>query len=236
MGKSTKLTASGPGDTHAAGTPIYLLQTLVHDPLGTIGYRWPRLWASHATIAHVACQRLDAIHQQVGEIAVDARSNSRMIDEDALLLEAYDCGTSMVSNVVRAVRHLAYTMASENHTPLTGTRVLDEIRQATEAAGIDCRVGSQGYEGLSEIVRVRDAIEHPDAANVYQGDDSSWDKVPLAWLLSDRSIKAYLGYREWLDPVVSDWQSWLANRPQQPTTWNVVRGAGSRYPAKKPRS
>ncbi len=33
-----------------------------------------------------------------------------------------------------------------------------------------------GYQALAEIVRVRDAIEHPKLGNVHQGGDADWDR------------------------------------------------------------
>ncbi len=235
MGKSTKLISTGQGEDHAAGASVFLLQTLVHDPLGAIGYSPPDLWPCHVAYARAAYKRLSAIQDEIGELAVDPKRNARHIDDGELLVEVYDAGSSMVSNVVRSVRHLAWTMAAERGSPLTTSTAIENIREATNAVEIDCRIGHPGYYGFGEIVRIRDAIEHPRASNVYQGDDSSWDQVPLAWLLSDRSLKAFEGFAGWFDPIVADWNAWLARRPKRPQTWTVRRGMKSRHPAKKPK-
>jgi hypothetical protein len=228
-----KSAAVGQAETHEAGAAVYAIQTLVHDPVGALAFRWGPYWPYHARIAERAYEQLLALHAKLAQID-PGTSNIRLVsDEDAEAF--YDHGTTMVSNVVRTIRHLAHTMASERHATLVLGRAIDEIRQGTEATGIDCRINHPGYHGLGEIVRVRDAIEHPVNANIYQGNDVDWDQVPLAWILSDRSAKAYAAYREWLAAILVDWHAWRSSQPKTPTTFTgVQRGMGSRYPSKKP--
>jgi len=232
MGKDTKLTSTGHGQPIAEGWVFSVTQTLIHDPLGCIAYPWPTHWACHVNIAHAAYERVVVIQDRVAQIAPN-ESKIRLAFDEALLLDAYDAGTSMVSNAVRSVRHLAQEIAAKHGQLLTTKRAADNIIEATAAVGIDCRVNQPCYEGLSEIVRVRDAIEHPDATNVYQSDGTTWDKVPLAWILSDRSTKAYVRYREWIDVIAADWKAWQESQ-SQPTTLTTQRGMKSRYSAKKP--
>lgn len=217
-----------------AGDNFAVIQMLVHNPLGTLAYPWPVHWAVHTNIAYAAYERLSAIHARIAEIA-PSEDKMRTVWDEELLVEAYDCGTSMVSNAVRSVRHLAQAMTAQNTPPLTSTRVIDQIREATAAVEIDGRAGHGGYNCLGDIVRVRDAIEHPTASNVYQGDGGTWDQVPLPWLLSDQSLKAYVGYREWIDLISGDWEALLASREGE-IKLTVTRGMRSKHPAKKPRS
>jgi hypothetical protein len=156
----------------------------------------------------------------------------RLVSDEALLVEAYDCGSSMVSNTVRSVRHLGLAMATHNGTPLTTRRAIEHIKEATAALAIDCRMTDLGYDAFGELVRVRDAIEHPGESNIYQDTDSSWDQVPLAWLLSDCSLKAYVNYRHWFDLVARDCMARLA-ADAQPSKLTVERVMKSKYPAKK---
>jgi hypothetical protein len=232
MGKSTKMASTGSGIAIEAGYNLAVTQFLVHDPLGTIGYIWPIHWACHFNLSEAAYKRMIAVHEQVAKIEPGS-NNTRLIGDEALLMEAYDSGTSMVSNAVRAVRHLVQQMMAERSEQVTSTRVIDALREVTTSLKIDCRMSNPGYNGLSELVRVRDAIEHPTTANVYQN-DSAWDRVPLAWLLSERSLKSYENFRHWLDLIIQDWESLQASNARQ-VELTVERGVKSNYPAKKPR-
>jgi hypothetical protein len=171
------------------------------------------------------------VHEQIAKIA-PGPSHMRIVSDEALLVEAYDCGSSMVSNTVRAVRHIALAMATHSHTPLATHRAIEQIKEATSALEIDCRLTDPGYDAFGELVRVRDAMEHPSESSIYQGADSGWDQVPLAWLLSDRSLKTYVDYRHWFDLVARDWKARLA-ADAQPSKLTVERGMKSKYPAKK---
>jgi hypothetical protein len=225
------MVSSGVGLDIKAGDNIAVTQILVHDPLGTIGYFWPVHWACHVNIAHAAYERLATIHEQIAKIA-PGPNNMRIISDEALLVETYDCGSSMVSNAVRSVRHLTQAMATHGIAPLTAHRAIEQIKEATSALGIDCRITDPGYDAFGELVRIRDAIEHPTGSSVYQGTDSGWDQVPLAWLLSDRSLKTYVDYRHWFDLVARDWKSRLVT-DAQPSKLTIERGMTSKHPAKK---
>jgi hypothetical protein len=203
---------------------------LVHDPLGTIAYAWPIHWRFHLIIADRAYERLATIHNQIEQLPPNNDDIRLVFDED-LLVEGYACGTSMVSNAVRTIRHLAREIFGQTDKPPKSTTAPEEIREATQVAGIDCRLSHPGYDDFGEIVRVRDAIEHPDQSNVYQ--DRAWEQVPLAWLLSHHSLKGFVGFREWLDEIAGDWASLLATEPG--ATLTVERGMRSRHSAKKPK-
>jgi hypothetical protein len=83
-------------------------------------------------------------------------------------------------------------------------------------------------------VSVRDSVEHLRADNIYQGGDTDWDKVPLAWILSEGSIDTYMKYAKWLELVLLDWKAWQAAKPGGPMTLTVQLGMGSMYPLKQP--
>lgn len=233
MGRSSKMISTGSGIAIEAGANVAVTQLLVHDPLGTIGYFWPIHWACHVNIAHADYERLVAIHEEIAKL--DPGPNKvRLVSDELLLRDAYDCGSSMVSNAVRSIRHLTQAMATHGIAPLTTHRAIEQIKEATAALGIDCRITDPGYDAFGELVRIRDAIEHPTESNVYQGTDSTWDQVPLAWILSDRSVKTYVAYRHWFDLVVRDWKALLA-ADAQPATLTIERGMASKHPAKKPK-
>lgn len=234
MARSIKTGPVGQSQPHAEGAQVSVIQELVHDPIGTLAFRWGPCWPYHAEIARQAFEELQVLHAEL--VDVELLPGNVWLVSPAQAAKAYQVGTSMVTNAVRTVRHLAQTMASEASVVVGGNRALDDLRAAALAVGIDCRVNSKGYHHLAEMVGVRDAVEHPSAATLYQGGDSDWDKVPLAWILSDRSIKAFAEYGKWLDVILHEWKTWHDARPRHPTTLTVQRGMGSMYPAKQTRS
>jgi hypothetical protein len=232
VARSIKTGPVGKAQPHQEGAAVYLVQQLVHEPVGALAYRWSAQWQAHANLAQGAAQELELVHAQLVDVP-ELSGHVRLVP-DALATTAYEAGSSMVSNVVRTLRHLAAAMVWEANIVIEYGRALDELRDATGKVGLDPLINSPGYHGAAEIVQVRDALEHPKTSNLYQGNDTDWDKVPLAWILSNRSLAAYNAYVGWLNRLGADFEAWRAARPPQPTTLTVERGIGSRYPMKKP--
>jgi hypothetical protein len=231
MARSIKTGPVGDAQPHEAGSGVFVIQMLVHEPIGALAYDFAPHWPHHARLAREAAGRLQAVHAQLVEIPELSGHVRRVPGEMAAA--AYEAGTAMVSNVARTIRHLAATIVFEAGGRVSWGRVLDEIRDATGAVNIDSRINSAGHHALAEMITIRDAIEHPQPANMYEASDTGWDKVPLAWILSNRSLAAYQSYVPWLNELTADWAGWLDARPQVPTTMTVQRGTGSRYPMKK---
>ncbi len=233
MARSIKTGPTGQAATHAEGSQVRVIQMLVHEPVGSLAYNWGPLTGRHAQTAEDAYKRLVEVHASLVEIQ-PLPGFTRLVPDD-MATGAYECGSSMVSNVVRTIRHFALDIASRVQREPEEGRAIDELRSAAGMIGLDVRVRSAGYQALAEIVRVRDAIEHPKLGNVHQGGDADWDHVPLAWILSDRSRKCYDAYELWIEPIVKDWHAWLEAQPKVTQTLTVQRGMGSAYPIKKPR-
>ena len=231
MARSIRTGPVGEARPHQDGSPIYVIQMLVHEPVGALAYHFGAHWPQHAQLAHDAAERLEATHAQLVRIP-ELSGNVRQVPEETAAA-AYEAGTAMVSNVARTIRHLAATIVFQAGGTVSWGRLLDELRDTTTAVGIDPRIDIAGHHALAEMVVIRDAIEHPQPANMYEASDSGWDKVPLAWILSNRSLAAYENYVPWLNALTADWTAWLDARPQVPTTLTVQRGTGSRYPMKK---
>ena len=233
MGRKTRL-ASNPdlGRTHQAGAQVAVIQILAHDQFGAIAYQWPRFWALHANLANEAFTRLQALHEQVLALPLDS-SNMRSIYDIPLLQEIYGAGSEMVSQAVRSLQHLAEEMERFKKATLKGTTVEERIGEASAMFGLQSRTGDPEYQGLVELVRIRDAIEHPKATNTYQGDRNRWDEVPLAWMLSDRSIQAFQRYSVWFSNRVDDWEGHRSSLPSTPATLTVQRGIESKLQSKK---
>ncbi len=234
MGQGTKLTSTGVGKQVETGWQCAVTQILIHKPLGAVAYPQPRYWACHMNLCHEAYERLLELHAQV-EAIPPADSNMRLVFDEPLLFHVYGVGTAMVSNAVRSIQHLAQGMEQASGTQLGSVTVTERIREATALLGLSSHIDHAGYHGFCEMVQIRDAVEHPQASNVYQCDPNDWDKVPLAWLLSDRSLTAYVGYRMWVDVVAADWEAWLAVNKSAAVTLTVERGVESEYSVRNPR-
>lgn len=234
MGKRTKLQGDPAlAKPHEAGATIALLQTLTHDPYGAIGYSWSEFWLFEAQLAEESFDKLKALHQTIFELPVGATAMRSIHDRD-LLKAIYAAGTEMVSHACRSVQHLAECMERVKGTTLSETTASGRIRQAAALVGIDDHSTDEGYQGFVELLGIRDAIEHPTQERIFQGDPSKWDRVPLAWLISDRGLKAYERHASWLHLLVDDWDAYC-KAIARPVTFHIgARGLKSIMSVKKP--
>ena len=233
MGKKTNL-VSDPAlaKDHAAGAKYVITQSLTHDPLGMIQYSYENTWKYEADLASTSNEKLTELHQQIFEIP-PGDSAIRSIYDPKLLLEIYAVGTQMVSHAVRSVQHLAQSIAAATGSTLAQPTASGRIREAAALVGIDDRAGTTEYQGFAEIVVVRDAIEHPSKERDYQIDPSKWDQVPLAWIISDRSLKSYKRYDSWFHLLATDWLTHLETNARPGELQIVQRGLKSALSAKK---
>lgn len=140
----------------------------------------------------------------------------------------------MVSHAVRSVQHLAQLIESRKDARYESEIATERIKKATELIGLTNYQSDAGYQGYVEILRVRDAIEHPKVSAVYQGDPGRWDEVPLGWMISDRGLKAYERYSSWFGLLVADWNGYCQEHPVALNFEGLVRGVESTASAKKP--
>jgi len=117
---------------------------------------------------------------------------------------------------------------------LTGQTLVERIKEAARLIGIEDVAAMPGYDGLIEIVNIRDGIEHPSASNTYQGGGGRWDEIPLAWMISDRSLKAFGRFLQWINAFMDHLDAARAKLPQQSVQVTVVRGIESLHQTKKP--
>jgi len=141
----------------------------------------------------------------------------------------------MVVRAVRAVQYLAEAMERLSGEKLKETTAEGRLKEATAKLNLNHYAHTPGYQGLAELLPIRDALEHPKEENVYQGDENNWDRVPLAWFISDRGIEAYDRFSEWFGLVTDDWMKYLKERNDPPTTLNLIRGIKPTLDAKKAR-
>jgi hypothetical protein len=232
MARKEKLASKAEAaKAHVAGSKICVTQTLEHSQFGAVAYLWPRFWTFHSEIADAAFSELTDCHKRLLQVPVGP-SNFRLIDDAKLLSDTYRCGTSMISNVVRTIQHFAEEIEGFVGKRLTGITVAERLGEAASISGLVIDTRCPGYVGFVQIWKMRDAVEHSTSRNTYAGELGGWDRVPLAWLLSDKAIFAYQDYRRWFERLAIQWDIKKA-KYSQATTFEVVRGIVSEYPSKK---
>jgi hypothetical protein len=232
MGKKTNL-KSDPASArpHDAGSQISVLQVLVHDQYGTIAYLWPRHWALHMNSALLARDELLASHGTVLALPVGSDDMRSIYDLD-LIQRLYQEGCQMVLESVLAVQHFCEEIERGTGTPPSDAELTERLESALSAAGIAIDKKSADYAAFVELLKTRNAIEHPKPSSTYSGDANDWDRVPLAWLISDRSLKAFAKFEELFGDLVDRWQERSATLAQ-PSTLTVERGLRSTRQHKK---
>jgi hypothetical protein len=235
MGRSTK-ERSNPalGKPHAVGDQVAVVQVLTHDRFGAIAYLWPRLWRYHYYAAEKAANHLTELHEKLLELE-PGDNNMRLVSDDAFLQDMYGTGNEMVSHAVRAVQHLAEEIERAQKVKFNGKTAEDRINEAMVSFSEQSYSSDKDYAGFIEINGIRDALEHPQRQNTYSGDPNGWDKVPLAWMFSNRSLDAWQKFDRWFNRVGQDWEKHLPKLSTGPVTLTLQRGIESQLPVKKPR-
>ncbi|MDP1851485.1 MAG: hypothetical protein Q8K48_03610 [Candidatus Planktophila sp.] len=234
MGRRTRLRGNPTlAKDHAAGATVIYTQNLVHDPWGGIAYHWPFFWDFEKHLTNVAADELKQLQQEVFDIPLGT-SNTRTITNLDLLVRIYGAGADMVSHAVRSVQYLAQSMESWKDANYESEVATERLRKATELIGLNNHQSDAGYQGLTEMLRVRNAIEHPKGSTIYQGDPGRWDEVPLAWMISDRGLKAYERYSSWFVLLAADWSGYCEAHPMSLNLDGLVRGVESIVSSKKP--
>src|SRR5205823_10342997 len=173
-----------------------------------------------------AAKELSELHAKVLEIE-PGDDSMRLVSDDDLLQAVYRACNSMVSNADRAVQHLAEEIERAHKTELRGITSEERIIEALGLFSAKTYNRDPDYAGLSEINGIRDALEHPQGSNTYNNDPNGWDKVPLAWMLSNRSLDAWQRFDRWLTSIAADWESYQPKLATGPVTLTVQRGIES---------
>jgi hypothetical protein len=210
------------------------VQLAGHTRFGTIAYTWPKHWAYHYDAATEAFNDLGKLHEELVRLPVGP-DDMRTVSDIELLGRIYDAGVRLVVGVVLTVQHLCEEIERWTKTGPSGSTIEDRLAGPGVTDVVGTLKTQPGYAALHEIIERRDAVEHPREDNVYNGDDTGWDRVPLAWFISDRSLKAFETYQTWITESIEIWEEKKANWPQSPTTLEVgVRGVRSTHQFKKP--
>lgn len=213
---------------------MIVIQTLTHAQLGCLAYGWPRHWALHANAAAKGFEELSKLHERLVKIPVHESTVMRNVDDPDFVEAIYHAGTRMVTEAVMAVQHLCQAIEADTHSQLQDSKLDGRLREALEQLGVTAGSSRTGYDKFIEIEAIRDALEHPKAENVYNGQPGQWDRVPMAWFLSDRSLKAFEGYSALFKSIVDDWQKVQQQRAGGPISLEAERGVYSQLQYKKP--
>jgi hypothetical protein len=230
--ESKQISDPNAAQPHEAGATVTVIQILEHAQWGTLAYAQPRYWSYHHVIAQVAFDEFAARHTEL--LRLEVRSGTRTVMDHEMLGPLYRTGCEFVLNAMLAVQHLCNEIEDQvGMTPSTAP-VLDRLTAVAAAADLPLNKDDAGYAGLLEIRRIREAIEHPKPETVHRGRSGEWDRVPLAWLLSDRSAAAFARWDAWFTAFTSAWTDWLARRgPMTQTFEGVTRGVVSTRQSKK---
>ena len=232
MGRKVK-TRSNPAlaESHAAGAKVTVCGLLTHATYGAIAYALPTLSDYHHRSAREAAAELVRLHQKVLELQPN-KARMRMVPNDVLLHSIYAAGNGLVSHSVRAVQHLAQEIEAFTEVSLQTRTVQERINEAVAMFSQRAYSLDKDYAGLNEINDIRDALEHPQTRK----GEYDWGSVPLAWMLSDRSLGAWRRFDDWFTRLTAEWNSYRGQHPKALTV-SVARGIESQLPLKKsPRS
>lgn len=206
---------------------------LEHDPLGTIVYPWQaNSWVHHYSAVVDAAERLEVLAARLVEFEV-RESGIRSVWDDDYLSEVYRAGVDAVVGACLAMQHLSQRVESYTKQPLNDGSARERLLACTRPLGIDPAT-MPGYDALTEVLRVRRAVEHPSDESHYNSTDGGWDQVLIAWMLSNRAVPTMNAFIKWFETLVPAWDAWTEAQPKQPGTLTVgMRGVSSTRPAKK---
>jgi len=217
---------------HAAGAPVNVIQVLTHSQLGAISYFWPRHWMFHAHAAEAAASQLAGLHQRLVSFPVNTTNAIRSVEDMAYIGAVYVAGERMVVEAVLTLQHLCEEIERTLKIRLQESTLSGRLREALNAAALAGLTQRPGYAKYVELAEIRDAIEHPKEMNTYNGAPGQWDRVPLAWFLSERGLAAFQGCSQFIKSIVEDWET-RSQELAAPAELTLERGVFSERQFKK---
>lgn len=220
---------------HDKGASVVYAQPLVHSKFGAICFIWPRFWILEWKLARKAQRELCEVHDEILNVPV-GRDNMRLLDVDdgGLAVRAFDAGSRMVTHTVRSVQQLCTEIERVASHQLEGRTLEERIKEAATVAELQLDSSSPWYGALVEIVGIRDAMEHPHQDTSYNARPRDWDRVPLAWFISERGLAAYDRFESGFEALVARWETRVAEMSVPGTLRTAARGIRSEMQYKKP--
>jgi hypothetical protein len=220
--------------SHAAGASVTLIQLLEHDPFGTIAFPWQaNTWAHHYEATAEAAERLEALSGEILAVPADS-TGTRVLSDEHLVRAIYLAGTSGVINAFLTVQHFCERLEAIADVPNHEGAIKERLGVCKQVIGLDATEHPR-YWALAEITRVRHAVEHPQRDTSYSGENGDWDRVPLAWLISNRGVATLKAFLDWFEFLADRLLEFEMVRPTQSMMLNLgMRGMVSDVSPKKP--
>lgn len=218
---------------HEAGATLTIVQQLEHERLGTIDYVWPRFWPTYLQASRDARDRLGVLHLDVDRVEPHERLGTRHVPDD-IRDEVLTTMTTMVLSALLTIRYFVIEVEGTIQQTVSDRPGddLDRLRSICVAAGISDPGDRPGWSLVGELVDTRNRIEHPDQSTVYS--TTAWDRVPLAWGLTDRALDAFDAFDENFGSSATEWETRKSAYANAGTFDLIARGLRSRRQPKKP--
>jgi hypothetical protein len=189
-------------------------------------------WAEHHQEAMIAFGEFADIERRVLESPVDSDGTMRSFHDPEFISEVYRTGTRAVLSAILALQHLTAEIEILTKATLGSLDLLQRVATTARKIGFESHTAIDGWDAIPELVELRHAIEHPTVGTLFS--QENWDKVPTAWMFSDRPTKAGDRFLQFFDKFASRWMEYLEALPKETVTYNIQRGMGSDLSVKKP--
>lgn len=245
MGRKIK-TVSDPtfAKPHKAGATVELVQPVIHD-LGLIYIGHPYYWGLHAKYANSGYNRLKRYIDQILRQQPN-KTNARSVHDFKLISKAYKATCDLVIHCYLCYEYLVLFILTSTLLNITSTsedkdkfKQLEKLNLKEKLKYILEKVfnrpeltKSKGYSMLfQELEQTRHAINHPKNENIYNCGENTWDKVPLAWGLSGKSLKFFEETAKLFNEIYNEWVRVEPKYAKPGTLTGVKRGIKSLHPS-----
>lgn len=220
MGKKTKIESDPKlARSHAAGASFEVVQIALHD-LGMIYVQHPIYWALHARYANSAYKRLKRYIDQIME-SKPSIGNVRSIHDANKITKIYKATFDLVVHSYLTYEYFVLFILTTVYLYPGATEIDKQHFEHLQSLELKDKlkfiiiniinkpelIESRGYSMLfSELEQARHSLNHPKNDNTYNCGDTTWDKVPLAWGVSGKSIKFFDSSARLFNGLYEGWE------------------------------
>lgn len=241
MGKKVKIESDPKlAKPHAQGAVVELVQPAIHE-LGMIYIGHPYYWVMHARYANNGYRRLKKYIDKILQKQPD-KTNVRSVHDFSLINKAYKATCDLVIHSYLSYEYFSLFVLTSVYLNVSSSDEDKKIFAQLEPLELKEKfrhiltdvikrpelVNSTGYSMLfQELEQTRHAINHPKNENIYNCGKNSWDKVPLAWGLSGKSLKFFEESAKLFNQTYKAWKAIEQNYSKPGTLTGVQRGIKS---------
>lgn len=219
---------------HASGSKVQFVLPCIHDELGPLWVSQVGHASVHAVWAGQLRGELTKLEARIEALPIQS-SGGRQVGDADLVANLYLVGSNIVIHTVLLLHHLVLRLEALSPASTGREDIKDRLNAVLRRLGYRGLTDDPRYPALSEILRVRDAIEHPSPENTFIAEDTSlWDRVPLTWIAAGRAGKTFDQAIKLLEDI-SAFATKVERRRKGTRTLHVRRGIKALNPAKKPR-